>query len=71
MATAKSRCTKCKRVMAYDLVAHFGLELPKGLSEGICTGCGSYKVVMTDEALAEKFYQLTAREMKSYRKGLD
>lgn len=52
--------------MAYELVAHFGLQLPEGLSEGICVGCGSYKVVMTDETLAEKFYQLTAREMKTW-----
>jgi hypothetical protein len=64
VATVKSRCTPCKRVMQYRLVNESGLELPAGLSEGICVKCGCWKIVIVDELAADQFYRLTPKQLR-------
>lgn len=59
MATVKSSCTRCRRHTAHELTKVTGLELPPGISESYCVVCESFKVVITDETLAEPFFTLT------------
>ena len=64
MATVKSSCTRCRRHTAHELTKVTGLELPPGISESYCVVCESFKVVITDETLAEPFFTLTPRPNK-------
>jgi hypothetical protein len=65
MATVKSSCTRCKRHTAHELTKVTGLELPPGISESYCVVCESFKVVITDETLAEPFFTLTPKRSRN------
>ena len=65
MATVKSSCTRCRRHTKHELTKVTGLELPPGLSESYCVECESFKVVITDETLAEPFFTLTPKRLKN------
>jgi len=56
MPTVKSSCTECRRVTPHELVKTVEITLPPGLSESYCVTCHSWKVVITDLALAEPFF---------------
>ena len=64
MATVKSSCTRCRRHTKHELTKVTKLELPPGLSESYCVECESFKVVITDETLAEPFFDLTPKKGK-------
>ena len=56
MATVKTSCTLCRRHTPHELVKTVEITLPPGLSESYCVVCHTWKVVITEEALAEPFF---------------
>ena len=64
MATAKSSCTGCKKVTLHNLIIKDDVILPPGLSESYCSVCRIWKIVVTDEALAEAFFAVPTRRKK-------
>lgn len=64
MATVRSSCTRCRRHTAHELTKITGLDLPPGISESYCVVCESFKVVITDETLAEPFFDLPPKKGK-------
>lgn len=64
MATVKSSCTACRRITPHELVKTVEITLPPGLSESYCVVCHDWKVVITDEALAEPFFAPPPRRKK-------
>jgi hypothetical protein len=64
MPTVKSACTACRKATAHELVHITGVELPAGISESYCVVCDSWKIVITDEALANPFFALPPKRGK-------
>ena len=56
MPTVKSSCTDCRKVTAHELVKTVEITLPPGISESYCKTCYSWKIVISDLALAEPFF---------------